>query len=89
MLTGSDLCDEPITRPENSECGVSECDSDASKIRTPGPTGAPCAMGEKNIYMTLKFPISHLIFIAKARLELQGGQNGEVDNMAMGKYFAK
>jgi hypothetical protein len=32
-----------------AECGVSECESDASKIRTPWPNGAPCAM-EKNIY---------------------------------------
>jgi hypothetical protein len=30
----------------------------------------------KKIYMTLEFPISHLIFIAKARLEFQGGENG-------------
>jgi hypothetical protein len=30
--------------------------------------------GEKN--MTLKFPVNRFIFIARARLELQGGQNG-------------
>jgi hypothetical protein len=32
-------------------------------------------MGGKK-HMTLKFPVNHFIFIAKARLELQGGQNG-------------
>ena len=38
-----------------------------------GPLGH-LAPWEKN--MTLKFPISHLIFIVKVGLELQGGQNG-------------
>jgi len=33
------------------ECGVSECDSDASKIGTPWPNGAPCAMEKKKKYI--------------------------------------
>ena len=44
------------------------------KLGRRGPLGhlAPW----KKEYMTLKFSISHLIFIAKARLEHLGGQNG-------------
>jgi hypothetical protein len=36
-LSARSLCDEPITRPEESrsptECGVSECDREASAMR--------------------------------------------------------
>ena len=74
MLSNRDIyTSRSLVQRSPVECVVSECDSDASKIGTPWPTGAPCAVGKK--YMTLKFPISYLIFIAKARLELQGGQN--------------
>jgi hypothetical protein len=34
VASGRGLCDGPITRPEVlTECGVSECDHEASKIK--------------------------------------------------------
>jgi hypothetical protein len=34
------LCEGPITRSENSECGVCECDLEASTMRRPRTTSA-------------------------------------------------
>jgi len=45
VLSGRFLCVGLITRPE--ECGVSECDREASIMRRFWPTGVCCAMGEK------------------------------------------
>jgi hypothetical protein len=48
VLTGRGLCDGLITRPEESnECGVSECDREASILRSPWPTRGCCAMKKK------------------------------------------
>jgi hypothetical protein len=38
----------------NTDCGVSECDREASITRRPWPTGGCCAMGEKNNSLTIK-----------------------------------
>jgi hypothetical protein len=41
MLSGRDLCDGLITRPESpDECGVFECDRGTSTMRSPRPIGA-------------------------------------------------
>jgi hypothetical protein len=45
VLSGRFLYVGLITRPE--ECGVSECDREASITRRFWPTGVCCAMGEK------------------------------------------
>jgi hypothetical protein len=49
VLSGKGLCVGLISRPE--ECYrlwcVSECDREASIIRSPWPTGGCCAMGKK------------------------------------------
>jgi hypothetical protein len=48
VLSGRGLCDGLITRQRSStECGVSECDREASIMRKPWPTSGCCAM-EKN-----------------------------------------
>jgi len=39
VSSGRGLCDGLITRPEESECGVSECDREASIMRRPWSTG--------------------------------------------------
>jgi L-aminopeptidase/D-esterase-like protein len=46
VLSGRGLCVGLITRPEESptECGVSECDCEASIMRRPWHTGGCCAM---------------------------------------------
>ena len=52
VLSGRGLCDELITRPEESYrlwCVV-VCDLETSLI-DPGPRGAAAPQGEKNIYM--------------------------------------
>ena len=50
VLLGKGLCDELITRPEESYhlCCVVVCDLEASWMRRPCPTGGCCA--QKNIY---------------------------------------
>ena len=50
MSVSCDFCvlsatSRSLVQRSPAECGVSECDIDASKIRRPWPTGAPCAMG--------------------------------------------
>ena len=42
VLSGRGLCDELITRPEESyrECGVYKCDHESSIMRWPWPNGA-------------------------------------------------
>jgi hypothetical protein len=35
------LCEGPITRPEDSECGMCECDLKASTVRRPRTTSCP------------------------------------------------
>jgi len=60
VLSGRGLCDGPIIRSEESrsptECGVSECDREASAVRKPSILGAlePCVegRGESPIEMT-------------------------------------
>jgi hypothetical protein len=47
VLSGRGLCDELITRPEESYLSVvclTECYCEASIMRRPCPTGASCAM---------------------------------------------
>jgi len=40
VLSGRGLCDEQITRPEEStECGVSEGNCEVAIMRSPWPTG--------------------------------------------------
>ena len=42
VLSGTGLCNGLMTRPEEpTECGVSECDREASTVRRPWPTVAP------------------------------------------------
>ena len=38
MLPGRGLCDRLVPRTEESECGGSECDREASTMRRPRPT---------------------------------------------------
>jgi hypothetical protein len=50
VLSGRGLCDGPITRPEESsrsptECGVAECDREASGLRKPRHPRGFRAMG--------------------------------------------
>jgi len=48
VLSGRGLCVGPITCPESpAECGVSECDREASIVRRPWPTRGCCAMEKK------------------------------------------
>ena len=53
-LLGRVLCDRPISRPERSytECGVFECDREASIMRGPWPTGGfwPVQTKSSNIF---------------------------------------
>jgi hypothetical protein len=37
-----------LVQSSRTECGVSECDHEASIMRRPRPTGGCCAAGEKN-----------------------------------------
>jgi hypothetical protein len=46
VLSDRGLSDGPVTRPE---CGVSECDREASIMRRPWSIRGCCAMGEKNV----------------------------------------
>jgi len=53
VLSVRGLCVELITRPEShAECGVSECDHEASKMRRSCPTGGCCAI--KKYYKRIK-----------------------------------
>jgi hypothetical protein len=45
VLSGRGLCVGLITRPE--ECGVSECDREASIMRRPWPSRGCCVIGKK------------------------------------------
>ena len=47
VLSGACLWDELITRPEESECGVSECDRESSTVRRPWPTWGTVAPKRK------------------------------------------
>jgi hypothetical protein len=48
VLSGTVLCDRPITLPEDpTDCGVSECDREASIMRGLCPTGGCSNVGEK------------------------------------------
>jgi len=48
VLSDRGFCDEPITRPEgHTECGVSECDREASIVRRPWPTGGCCGIEKR------------------------------------------
>jgi hypothetical protein len=50
VLSGKDLCYGLVTRPGRPiECGVSECDREASKMRRPRPTRAVESLEKKNI----------------------------------------
>jgi len=60
-------------RPEESECGVSECDCEASLMRRPCPTRGYCAMAGKKVFDNILLSslltvvwlgISHSIFPA-------------------------
>ena len=45
VLSGKGLCDWLITRTESTtECGVSECDREASTMMRPWPARGCCAM---------------------------------------------
>jgi len=49
VLSGRGLCDELITRLEEStDCGVSECDREASIMGRPWPTGGCYVMVKNN-----------------------------------------
>jgi len=53
VLLGRGLCDELITRPEESYrlwCVV-VCDLETSRMRRPGPTGGGVAPNKKSIYI--------------------------------------
>jgi hypothetical protein len=56
MLSGRGLYVRLITCPEESftECGVSECDREASIMGRPCSTGGCYAMGDKNICIGTK-----------------------------------
>ena len=48
LLSGRSLCDGLITPPEGPiECGVPECDREASIMRRPWPTRGRCAVHKK------------------------------------------
>jgi hypothetical protein len=50
VLSGIGLCGGLITRPaESTECGVPECDCEASMMRRPSLTKVCCAMETKNL----------------------------------------
>jgi len=55
VLSGRGLCDELITRPEESYrlCCVVVCDLETSRMRRPGPTGGYRAKRKKNDSMLL------------------------------------
>jgi len=43
-----------LVKRSPTECGVSECDREASIIRRPWPTGGCCGMGGKQLHNTLE-----------------------------------
>ena len=53
VLSGRFLCVGLINRPECPiDCGVSECDREASTMRRPSPTrGCYIMVGEKNMFL--------------------------------------
>jgi hypothetical protein len=54
VLSGRNLCDEPITRPDNSYrlwCAV-ECDLETSWMRRPCPSGGCCAKNKRKFGVT-------------------------------------
>jgi hypothetical protein len=54
VLSGRGLCDGLITRPESpTECGVSDCDREASIMRRPCPLGVIHHWKKKNVYASL------------------------------------
>jgi len=57
VLSGRGLCDEPITRPEESYqmWYVVVCDLETSRMRRPWPTGGCCAKLKKKIYSLALF----------------------------------
>ena len=58
VLSGRGLCVVLITRPEESiDCGVfSECDLEASRMRTPWPAlGHSTTGGQKEVYKSTGF----------------------------------
>ena len=55
VLSGRDLCEGPITRPEESyRVCVCVSDREASIMRRSWPTRACCAMGEKVIELEME-----------------------------------
>ena len=65
VLSGRDLCDELITRPEEPYrlwCVV-VCDLETSWMRRPWPTGGCCAETKRNLHLELLvvhfWPLSH------------------------------
>ena len=60
MLSGRGLCEELITRPEESYgvwCVLTECDSESSIMRRPWPAGGGCAV-VKNVQTNYKLNIA-------------------------------
>jgi hypothetical protein len=54
VLSGRDLCDGPITHPEDStECDMSECDHGTSKTRRPSPTMGLLSHAQRKTAQTL------------------------------------
>jgi len=47
VLSGRVLCVGPITRLEESDCGVPECNREVSIMRGPWSTGGCLAIGKK------------------------------------------
>ena len=66
MLSGRGLCDELITRPEESYrlwC-VIVCDLETSRMRRPWPALGRSATGEKNIYILYIYIYIALLWLA-------------------------
>jgi len=62
VLSGRGFCVELITRPQEScECGVSECDREASIMRRTSPTRGCYAMEKKKLSPDGKLEIKRLI----------------------------
>jgi hypothetical protein len=63
VCLGRGLCDGlSLVQRSPTECGVSECGSEASIMRTPWPTGGCCAMAGGGIYSagdTVMFSVSY------------------------------